>query len=187
MTAKKNTTAKEKKETSSKAGRGKAKKAAPKASSSSSSSSSSNPLKRSFDNSSKSGAGGDGGVQVSKAQQSGFVTYLRCCASGKDSKAANQAEVMLADYRKMSQRDKKELIGSFYASGGRKAGLQSIYEQTMSLQQKSDAKSWVDYATPTKIMSLHEVMLLSWVGTPLTCTRQSLSSWAPAHDALGLS
>ena len=109
-----------------------------------------NPLKRSFAASAKDG--GDAVAEPSKKQQSGFITYLRCCSSGKDELAKNQAEIML-----MTPQEKKNLISSFYASGGRKAGLQSIYEQSLSLEQKSDARSWVGYATPTKIMALHEV------------------------------
>ena len=141
----------------------------------------SSPLKRSFastvgnsSSSSNSKKDGESGVQVSKAQQSSFVTYMRCCTTGKDSKAANQAEVMLADYRQMSAENKKNLIHSFFASGGRKAGLQSIYEQNLSLQQKSDAKSWTGYATATRIMTLHDVLLLVGVGELLMSTTEHL-------------
>ena len=75
------------------------------------------PLKRSFASSNKDDRGpegvSDGVPAVSKAQQSGFITYLRCCITGKDTSAADQASIMLEDYKKMSPTAKKSLISAF--------------------------------------------------------------------------
>ena len=57
----------------------------------------------------------------------------------------------------MSPIAKKNLIHSFFQSGGRKQGLANIYEQHLESQHLNDKQGWKGWATPSKIMKLHEV------------------------------
>ena len=51
---------------------------------------------------------------IAKLHQSGFVTYLRFCSSGKDESAASQASSVLKQYQSLSPDQKKQLICSFF-------------------------------------------------------------------------
>ena len=114
-----------------------------------------NSLKRSFENS----KGKEKDVQdVTKGMQSSFITYVKFCCSSKDNTASEEAVKVLNMYQKLNPTEKKQLIQNFYASGGKRAGLKSIYQQTLSLEDLLHGGSWSGYCTPAKLFELHGVL-----------------------------
>ena len=95
---------------------------------------------------------------VQKGDQSLFVTYLKNTqASTKDPLAANQAARLLEQYREMTNEAKKAMVTGFFKSGGRKAGLSSLFKQSISSQASANEKGWAGWATPSTIMSFSTV------------------------------
>ena len=84
---------------------------------------------------------------VSKAQQSGFHSYLRVAASAKDGDVAMQAAAILDRYRSMDQSGKRAMVSNFYRCGGKRPGLQNIYSQSVTHKALADKGSWEGYVT----------------------------------------
>ena len=57
----------------------------------------------------------------------------------------------------MSPNDKKQMIATFYRSGGKKAGLTSIFKQHVSIIQLAAESEWSGYVTPAALLKLHTV------------------------------
>ena len=92
--------------------------------------------------------------EIVRTHQSNFISYLTSATKAKDAEIQSQAMMMLSDYKNMEAEAKKVLISNFYKSGGRKAGLASIYKQSLVHDSEADAKSWEGYVTPGKLLQL---------------------------------
>ena len=99
-------------------------------------------------------------ADVGRAQQSGFVTYLRSAMKGKSELVCNQATDMLAKYKQMTNEEKKNMVCTFYKQGGKRPGLTALVAQTVSVKDKANQMSWKGYATFGKLLILTEVPLL---------------------------
>ena len=95
--------------------------------------------------------------EIGKGEQSCFLSYLRCAAKGKCEQSRMEAENVLQDYKKATVHDKRCLIANFFRSGGRRAGLQSVYQQSVRSQEKASESDWTGYCTAGKILKMHEV------------------------------
>ena len=119
-----------------------------------------NALQKSFESSKAKQDGGEvkTGAEVTKAMQSGFITYVKFCCTSKDSTAASQASSILSKYQQLQAPEKRQLVCNFFASGGKKPGLSSVYHQSLTLEQATQGGSWSGYVTPEKLMELHGVL-----------------------------
>ena len=101
----------------------------------------------------------NGVAAVTRQQQSGFVTYLRVTANGKDATASSQAADLMDQYRSLTSTEKRAMISTFFLKGGKKSGMAALVKQTLSVREKAAKLGWMGYATPSKIMELHTVIL----------------------------
>ena len=99
-----------------------------------------------------------GPEDLSKKETSGFLMYLRSASQQKDPSIQSAAKAVLDSYRQMGSDEKKVAITNFFKSGGRRAGLNSLFQQIVTHSQNDSVGEWKGYITPTKLMKLWEVL-----------------------------
>ena len=51
------------------------------------------------------------------------------------------------------------MVASFFRQGGKRAGLENLYTQTVNVQQKAYGGMWAGYCTADKLLELTGVLL----------------------------
>ena len=67
----------------------------------------------------------------------------------------------------MQPDQKKALVSEFFRMGGKRAGFESSYKQTMAVQRKSSGGAWSGYVNIGTLMDFWKVcltLLVVWVG-----------------------
>ena len=94
---------------------------------------------------------------VKKGHQSGFLSYLKSAKESAKNEISNQATTILASYKKMTGPEKRGMITSFLQKGGKKPGLEALYQSVISMEDTTTEGSWSGWATPMMIMKWYEV------------------------------
>ena len=94
---------------------------------------------------------------VSKGDQSCFLTYLKCAMGAVDNEVKNKAERVMCQYKQLTAPAKKQMVANFLKSGGKRQGLSSIYSQVVTHVDEAREGEWAGYVTPTALMGLYSV------------------------------
>ena len=99
-----------------------------------------------------------GPEDVGKKQTSGFLTYLKSATQQQDPAVQSAAKAVLESYRQMGSEEKKVAITSFFRAGGKRSGLNSLFQSVVTHTNSETVGEWKGYLTPTKLMKLWEVL-----------------------------
>ena len=75
---------------------------------------------------------------------------MKSAMSGQNMDTRHAAEAVLAGYRQLSPGDKRTMVSNFFKAGGMKAGLNSLYSQTVSHLSSAKEGQWRGYLRPLK-------------------------------------
>ena len=93
-----------------------------------------------------------------KQLTSGFLSYLASAMRSKSEDVCEQAKFIHQRYAEMPA-DQKKMVADFFRMGGKKAGLQSTYSQSMALQTKAAGGEWSGYVNLHTLMDLWKASL----------------------------
>ena len=94
---------------------------------------------------------------VTRAARSGFLSYLRSCSTSHDESKVSQAAQILEEHKSLDPKAKSLLVSSFFKQGGKKAGLQMLFEQKVKHMQSATELGWAGYISTKGLMKLFEV------------------------------
>ena len=94
---------------------------------------------------------------INKVHQSGFLSYLNSAKVSAKADISNQATTILASYKRMSAAEKRSMVTSFFQKGGRRSGLEALYQTIITMEDTTTEGSWSGWATPMMIMKWYEV------------------------------
>ena len=100
----------------------------------------------------------DAAAMPRKLQTSGFHSYLNSAAKSSSNEIANMACSLQKKYRELDPASKKQMVTEFIKAGGKKAGMESTFQQSASSSQSSDAQGWAGYVTVGNLMEWSGVL-----------------------------
>ena len=98
--------------------------------------------------------------KAERAQTSHFLTYIKYALKNcKCEETQSQAEVINQHYMGLSAENKKRMVQQFFKEGGKKQGLENLYQQTVNVKQSAWGGSWEGYCSADKLLELNSVCL----------------------------
>ena len=113
------------------------------------------PLQKSFKKGSRPA---DAAQQVTRAQNSTFLSYIRSALKSHNDETKSEAEMVHAHYLTLTADQKRGVIAAFFKAGGKKPGLSSVYQQTLTVKNKQQDGTWAGYCTADMLFSFHGVL-----------------------------
>ena len=97
---------------------------------------------------------GDQPSVARKTLTGGFLMYIKSAIKSQNPHASEQARAVHDSYQSMSLEQKRALVDGFFKSGGKRSGLQSTYQQCLTMKHKSEDLAWEGYLTVGTLMTL---------------------------------
>ena len=95
--------------------------------------------------------------EVSRAERSGFLSYLRSCSHSQDESKVSHAAQILEEYRGLDPKAKSLMVSMFFRQGGKKAGLEMLFDQKFKHSESATELGWAGYISTKGLMKLFEV------------------------------